>query len=197
MKTSRRKKHANYNDRLAGGSTDDYFEGAMCSVLKNTPSLESVVVMPSWDYTWLRPPSGFVATFRAEGLFQADLFFTNMWSATAVVRVEGYDSSKPLAQDKVDAMESAVQTAKTPAPAFSDADTQEWNPSLGDHKSFIGLYTTETTNPKTQMAEQLHLIVCRSGIHPDTHVHHAVNPHDKGFQGKISAARFCLGDPYL
>ena len=168
MKTLRSKKRANYNDRLAGGSTDDYFEGAMHSVLDHTPSLRSVLVMPSWDYTWMRPPSGFVATFDADGPFKADLFFTNMWSATAVARVDGSDSSKPLGQDKIDAMELAVRTAQDPAPAFADADTQSWNPSLGDHKSFIGLYTTETTNPKTHMAEQVHLIVCRSGMHPDT-----------------------------
>ena len=169
MKTSTRSKRANYNDRLAGGSTDDYFEGAMHSVLDHTPSLRSVLVMPSWDYTWMRPPSGFVATFEADGLFKADLFFTNMWSATAVARVDGYDSSKPLPQDKIDAMELAVRTALDPAPTFADADTQAWSPSLGDHKSFIGLYTTETTNPKTHMAEQVHLIVCRSGMHPDTY----------------------------
>ena len=153
---------------ICGGGADEYFCAAMASAFKSHPALKTVKVMPNWGYSWLRPPSGFLAEFAADAPFKADLFYTDMWAATAVARVEGYDGSAPLEQANVDAMFANCVTAGDVAPSFTDSDTREWSPSLGDGKSFIGLYSTDVVNPRTSMNERAYMIICRTTIHPRT-----------------------------
>ena len=154
---------------ICGAPADEYFVAAMTAALKSNPALKTVKLMPNWGYSWLRPPNGFLAEFAADAPFKADLFYTDMWAATAVARVDGYDGSKALEQGKVDAMFAKVVTAGEAAPSFTDSDTREWSPSLGDGKSFIGLFSTDVVNAQNKMNERAHMIVCRTSIHPLTY----------------------------
>lgn len=126
---------------------DAVYMGMLERAVARDPGLRRITVMPNWSRAWLKPPSGFVAEFNAHAPFVADHFYTDMWAATCVVEVLEVDE----AAIAVDAIAARVVSVSARAAPFTDSDSREWDPCIGDSGNYIGLYNADRVNPRTHM----------------------------------------------
>ena len=129
---------------------DSIYMGMLERAVARDAGIRRVTVMPNWSREWLKPPSGFVAEFDAHAPFVADHFYTDMWSATCVVEVLEVDEAN-IAVDTIAARVASVSTRAAP---FTDSDSQEWDPCIGDSGNYIGLYNADRVNPRTHMVSE-------------------------------------------
>lgn len=146
--------------------SEDYLE-MIHRVINDDTSIQKIFVLPNWNYDFLMPPTGMIVEFDANALFKADLFFTDMWNATSLVRVEAVD------EEALDGCQDAVYLA-TPrsvqdSPRFENSDAFNWNPSIGDRNTSVGLYSANRQNPKTQMIERAWFVIAKTGLDSKTY----------------------------
>ncbi len=147
--------------------SDEYLE--MLGRLQGAdPSILKTTVLSNWGYDFLMPPTGMIVELDANAPFKGDVFFRDMWSATSLVRVEAVDE---VALDGCqDAVRGATPRERSEAPTFENSDVRNWDPSIGDRDAFVGLYSANRQNPKTQMVEQTWFIIAKTGIDSSTYV---------------------------
>ena len=144
----------------------DYMD-MLSRVIDKDEGILKITVLPNWSYDFLMPPTGMVVEFNTDAKFKADLFFTDMWNGTSLAPVEVEDKTKLLnCHDLV--LEALPQKTSSP-PKFIKSDSASWNPSMSDRNSFIGLYSANRMNPKTQMIELKWFIIAHTGIDPQTY----------------------------
>ena len=145
---------------------EDYMN-MLLRIVEGDPSIQKISVFPNWCYDFLMPPTGMVVEFDANAPIKADLFFTEMWSSTSLTRVESVDEAS------MDGCHEAVRDAlpmHSPSPAtFQLSDKKNWDPSMSDRNGFVGLYSANRMNPKTQMIEQTWFIITKTGIDAKTY----------------------------
>ena len=115
---------------------DEIFMDMLERTARSDPSINKIVVMPSWHYDWLMPPSGVMVEFTANAKFQPDLFFQDLYAATTLTRVEALDEG--MLDDSGERVRLAIPKSSLQPPSFHDSDKKIWTPSIGDRNCFIG-----------------------------------------------------------
>jgi hypothetical protein len=152
---------------LEANPPSENYMNMLLRVIDSDPSINKITVMPNWSYDFLMPPTGMVVEFNANSKFKADLFFTDMWSATSLTRVDAVDEA--ALDNCQDAILDALPQASGAPPSFQLSDKKNWDPSVSDRNASVGLYSANRLNPKTQMIEQTWFIVTHTGIDPSTY----------------------------
>lgn len=173
--------------------SEEYLQMLLRTVDSN-PSITKIHVLPNWSYDFLMPPTGMMVEFDANQPFKADLFFTDMFNGTSLARVEAVDETS--LENCQDAVLEALPTGTLNPPAFEKSDDKNWNTSISDRNSFVGLYSANRMNPKTQMIELTWFIIANTGIDPKTYTEMEMYFLECEQQGKTNKDVF-LNNPIL
>tara|TARA_B110000196_G_scaffold186026_1_gene159485 strand:+ start:465 stop:1652 length:1188 start_codon:yes stop_codon:yes gene_type:complete len=141
---------------------DDNYLKMLQQIVERDDSILKVTVLPNWSYSWLNVPDGFIVEFDAAAPFKADLFFCNMWAGSCVAEAKNVDESK--LHDASASLNRAIKGPSVNPPQLDTADTKYWQPSLGNNDNYIGLYSCDRINPKTQMTEKMYCVVADTSI---------------------------------
>jgi len=149
-------------------SPDHVYREMVRGIIESDQAVKRVVALPNWGYSWMQVPHGMVVEIDANSKFKADLFFTDMWSGTALCPVE----TKLNEADLLGRLPNVHRNVKVSAinpPRFKDSDGQFWTPSIGVHHNYVGLYTTDRENPRTHMAEKIYMVIASTSIDEKTY----------------------------
>lgn len=134
----------------------------MQQIVERNEGINKISVLPNWAYSWLQVPDGMVVEFDADAPFKADLFFCNMWAGACVTEAKGVDETKLAGLGA--SLNHAIKGPSVNPPQLETADTKFWQPSLGTNDNYIGLYSCDRLNAKTQMTEKMYAIIANTSI---------------------------------
>jgi hypothetical protein len=153
---------------LPSNPPDDDYMNMLIRLIEADLSIQKITVLPNWSYDFLMPPTGMVVEMDPNVPFKADIFFTDMWSASSLTRVDAVDETQ-LDHCQDDVLAACPQKQDEP-PSFVTSDKRNWEPSMSDRNATIGLYSANRMNPKTQMIEQTWFIITQTGMDPSTYM---------------------------
>jgi len=114
----------------------------------------------------MRPPQGCMTVFDADSKFRPDLFFTDLWAATSLTRVDSLDEK--MLEDCQERVRANIPVASLQPAKFEGSDDTLWTPSLGDRDTFIGLYSCNRLDPKTSMVKQEFFVIANTSMDAKT-----------------------------
>ena len=140
----------------------------------SSTSLKQYTTLPNHTCYYMEPPSGAVLLFDSKGPFTLDPFCNDMFKGTTIKEIDPLNEQTLQRQELLQKLHEAIpEHSPKPATLASDSrnfDVEPWVASLGDRRSYIGLFTARSKDKTTMQWIQKWFLVCHAGIDHQTYL---------------------------
>lgn len=130
--------------------------------------IKQLYIYPNFQYRWLAPSTGYVATFDPDDRFRNGAFNTERFRSFTMIKLKL--TTGDLTEEKISFIEERIkkclpQVSICP-PTIDSISDDGWGCSLGQRGCSIGIYKTTVEHLKDGSSEDMYYLICHSSL-PD------------------------------
>ena len=136
--------------------------------------IDQVHVLPNLHTIFPYNPTGFLMSFKPDAIFTQDFFFTHMHSGIIIRRIPRVDMNDAQRAKLLEHMNQwfPYRCADGPRVSKADSEVPEFQETLGENKSFVGVFTAEVPDDNNVMETRYYII---ANVVPDILMGHEID----------------------